>query len=167
MYYMQFGLALAMMGALWEYRIPLTEPRVWRASSTLSIDSSPPVIPSAWLRGDPADSLYRAAREALSRRDYRSAAALFGRIPQQYPRSGYAGDALYWQAFSLYRLGGDGDLREGLAALTKQRKRFPQAATHGDAATLERRIQGELARRGDPDAAAQVTREAMAVPIPP
>ena len=33
--------------------------------------------PAAWLQGDPADSLYRAARAALDRRDYRQAAELF------------------------------------------------------------------------------------------
>ena len=26
--------------------------------------------------------------------------------PSDYPKSGYAADALYWQAFALYRLGG-------------------------------------------------------------
>jgi TolA-binding protein len=64
-----------------------------------------PIAPAPWIRGDPADSLYRAAREALDRRDYRRAADLFGEISTKYSSSGYAADALYWRAFALYRLG--------------------------------------------------------------
>ena len=62
MHYMQFGLALATMGALWEYRIPLTSGPEW-PSIELVADSAVPAVPAPWLRGDPADSLYRAARE--------------------------------------------------------------------------------------------------------
>src|SRR5688500_11456646 len=46
----------------------------------------------AWQQGDPADSLYRAARAALNRNEYRQAAELFRRIPRSFPRSVYAGD---------------------------------------------------------------------------
>ena len=70
--------------------------------------------------------------------------------PAKHPKSGYAGDALYWQAFALYRLGNDEQLRQALKLLATQRTRYAKAATRGDAAALERRIQGELARRGDP-----------------
>ena len=73
-------------------------------------DSRNPGAPLPWLWNDPADSLYRAARETLNRREYRQAATLFGEIPNRFPRSGYAADALYWKAFALYRLGGDRDL---------------------------------------------------------
>src|SRR3954466_9691434 len=65
-------------------------------------DSANPGAPLPWLWKDPADSLYRAAREALNRREYRPAARLFGEIPNRFPRSGYAADALYWNAFALY-----------------------------------------------------------------
>src|SRR4051794_41776076 len=115
-------------------------------------DSAIPRIPVAWLQGDPADSLYRVARETLGRREFRAAANLFSQINSRYPRSGYAGDALYWQAFALYRLGADGDLRSALAALRRQQKKFPAAATHGDAAALERRGMGGGGRRGGPPA---------------
>jgi HEAT repeat protein len=124
--------------------------------------------PPATLTADPADSLYREARDALNRRDYLRAARLFAAIPDRYPRSGYAGDALYWQAFSLYRLGEERSLRDALRALTAQRDRYPRAATQGDAAALERRIQGELARRGDNRAAEDIAQAAeAAVPVPP
>ncbi|HEY4672261.1 MAG TPA: outer membrane protein assembly factor BamD, partial [Gemmatimonadaceae bacterium] len=66
--------------------------------------------PEAWAKGDPADSLYRAAREAMSRGDYKRAAEIFHRIPERYPQSAYAGQALYYEAYSLYRSGGDDEL---------------------------------------------------------
>ena len=157
MYGLVFG--VAMVAAL-----GMTDPRV--ASDPLD-----PRVPRGWLQNDPADSLYRRARETLNRRDYRGAADLFAQIPVRFPRSGYAADALYWQAFALYRAGGERDLRTGLAALRQQRERFPKAATKGDAATLERRIQGELARRGDSEAAEAVAAAAEALiavpPVPP
>jgi HEAT repeat protein len=125
--------------------------------------------PAPWRQGDPADSLYRAARQALGRREFDSAADLFGHLPARFPASAYAPDAYYWQAFSLYRVGDEAGLRSALAALQTQRAKFPQAATQGDAAALERRIQGELARRGDRTAAVAVEREAAAAapPVPP
>jgi len=124
--------------------------------------------PAPWHQGDPADSLYRAAREALGRRQFDAAADLFGRLPLRYPVSAYAPDAYYWQAFSLYRVGDDAGLRSALAALRAQQAKFPKAATQGDAAALERRIQGELARRGDRTAAVAVERAATAVAaVPP
>ena len=119
-----------------------------------------------WLQGDPADSIYRAAREALDRRDYRRAADLFAQVPARYPRSGYAADAYYWRAFALYRVGGTPQLRLALQSLDTQRERHPRAATRGDAQALARRIQGELARQGDAVAAAQVAAAAEAAVTP-
>ena len=125
-----------------------------------------PMPPAPWLQGDPADSLYRAARQSLDRRDYRRAAELFAQVPSRFPRSGYAADAYYWRAFALYRIGGTAQLRAALEALNTQRTRHPRAATTGDAQALERRIQGELARRGDPEAAVQVAEAAEAAAVP-
>ncbi len=130
-------------------------------------DSTPPAPWPLGDPGDPGDSLYRAAREALDRRDFRLAADLFDQVSAKYPASAYAPDALYWRAFSLYRLGGTAQLRAALQSLSVQRQRFAQAATRGDAAALERRIQGELGRRGDPTAAAYVDSVAEAAAMPP
>ncbi len=118
-------------------------------------------------QADPADSLYRAARSALSGRDYRRAAELFGAIETRFARSQYAPDAMYWQAFALYRMGTGESLRQGLAALKTQRARYPRAATRGDAAALQQRIQGELARRGDPAAAAAIAAAASQIAVAP
>lgn len=117
--------------------------------------------PAAQFPGDSADSLYRVARKALNDGDYRRAAALFRQIADDYPSSRYAGDALYWQAFSLYRRGGSDDLHSALDALDAQRSKYPSAATHGDAAALTTRINGELARRGDSGAGADVVKLAQ------
>ena len=104
---------------------------------------------AAWADADPADSLYRAARRALNAKDYEEAARMFEQIVSKYPRSEYTPDALYWKGFALYR---SGILDEAVDALEAQAKRFPNAATHGDAAALLIQIKGQLARRGDPSA---------------
>jgi HEAT repeat protein len=109
--------------------------------------------PAPYLTDDPADSLYRLAREALNGGKYRRAADSFAEISRRYPKSGYAADALYWEAFALYRLGGDDDLRRAQERLQLQKRQYPKAGTAGDAATLATRIRGELARRGDSSAA--------------
>lgn len=137
-------------------------PRVFpaaQAAQTLAIAER---APAPWLQTDPADSLYRVAREALNRNQYRRAADTFAELGRRYPRSGYAADALYWEAFALYRIGGESELRTALGRLETQKSRFPKAGTSGDAATLTTRIQGELARRGDAEAAATVTATATA-----
>lgn len=104
------------------------------------------------IAGDPGDSLYRAGTAALNRGDYGRAAQLFRQVRQQYPKSVRAGDAYYWEAFALYRQSGTDNLRSARTLLAQQQAKFPSSATRGDAASLYGRVQGELARRGDPDA---------------
>lgn len=104
---------------------------------------------SAWIQGDPADSLYKAAYELLNRGEWRRAAGAFANIPQRFPNSGYAADALYWQAFSLYRIGNTDDLQSAIRSLETMRSKYPQARTQSDAAALLTRIRGTLAARGD------------------
>jgi TolA-binding protein len=112
-----------------------------------------------WQADDPADSLYRAGRDQLNRSDFRRAASTFERIADRYPRSTYAGDALYWQAYSLYRIGEKGELREAVTVLERQRERYPRAATRGDADALIVRVRGALARLGDQDAAGNLAEQ--------
>ena len=116
--------------------------------------------PEAWRADDPADSLYRVAREQLNGGDYAAAARSFARIVQQYPRSTYAGDALYWQAYAHYSAGGTTQLRAAARALDDQRVKYPRAATRGDADALAVRIRGALAQQGDGAAAEAVTQRA-------
>jgi HEAT repeat protein len=115
----------------------------------------------AWAPQDAADSLYRAAREALNRYEYRRAATLFRQLRDRYPRSEYAGDAAYWEAFSLYRVGTIDDLRTGLRVLESQQNRYSKEEIQADAAALATRIRGALAMRGDRDAALKVERTAQ------
>jgi HEAT repeat protein len=166
---MWLGLALAGVVALGNREKPTTSSRQEPAPRAAQDSAGPTeTLPrEAWLQGDPADSVYRAARAALDRRDYRQAAELFAQVPARFPRSGYAADAYYWRAFSLYRVGGTSQLRAALAALDTQRERFPKAATKGDAKALAGRIQGELARQGDPAAAAIVAEAAADAGRPP
>jgi hypothetical protein len=112
---------------------------------------------AAWAEADPADSLYRAARRLLAEKDYEAAARAFDAIVTRFPRSEYAPDALYWKGFALYR---NGSLDAAEAALEAQAKRYPRATTRNDAAALLIQIKGQLARRGDTSAQAEVTRAA-------
>lgn len=108
------------------------------------------------VQDSPADSLYRRAREALGRGDYRNAASLFDQITTRYPKTRYAGDALYFRAFALYRAGDTGDLRTALSSLETLSRAYPESRVQGDARTLRVRICGELARRGDERCATEV-----------
>ena len=123
--------------------------------------------PAPWAEADPADSLYKAAREALNRNDYPRAATLFEQITARYPKSAYAGDAYYYRAFALYRAGGEVNLRQASRSLDEQRSRFPKARTLDDANELRVRIRGELAKRGDAASAEDVTSTAAAAPVCP
>jgi len=118
-----------------------------------------PLPPEPWAKADPADSLYRLAREALSRGDYKRAAEIFHRIPERYPQSAYAGQALYYEAFALYRSGGDDDLSTARDRLTQLRQRFPSIAK-SDGDPLMTRVCGELAKRGDESCAMSINKKA-------
>ena len=117
--------------------------------------------PSPWAPEDPADSLYRRARELLNRGEYRQAAGAFRDISTKFATSQYAASALYWQAFALYRIGGVAELREALTALETQKTKYPSAKTESDVGTLQARILGALAQRGDAGAQRQLAQAAQ------
>ena len=111
-----------------------------------------------WLPQDAADSLYRVARDLLNRSQYRNAAETFRMISSRYPSSGYAPDAMYFQAYSLYKIGGQNELRTALQLLDQQKQKFPNANLPDPA--LSTRIRGALANRGDASAAEAVANAA-------
>lgn len=112
----------------------------------------------SWAPADTADSLWRAGRIAIADEAWRDAAQRFERLVLRYPNSTYAGDALYWQAFALQRIGGSNELRRAARALEEQESKYPQAATatSGESRALLTRVNGRLARGGDPEAAAAI-----------
>jgi len=135
-------------------------------ASLADLEDMTVIIPSRartpWSNDQVSDSLYRQARERMNRGDYRKAAELFMEVAKRAGKAPLAGDALYWNAYSLYREGGSGSLNEALSALDRLNEEFPSAATLGDASTLRIRVCGELAKRGDEQCAAQVAESAAA-----
>lgn len=123
----------------------------------LALNDAPP--PAAFPQ-DPADALYRQGREALNREQWLTAARHFQQIRQRHPRSRYAADAMYWEAFARYRTGRADQMRLALGGLETQGRSYPNAGTRRDADQLAARIRGELARQGDSHAAEEVTVDA-------
>ena len=153
--------------------IPMVAP-LPPTSSTWSRDSEQSIVPDAldgaflnkrppasWAPGDPADSLYRVAREALNRGDYRRAAQLFNDLTQRYPSSAYAYVSAYYEAFSRYRIGTTEELKAADRALQALADRSASRSSgwrddNADVNGLRTRIRGALAMRGDTGAADQL-----------
>lgn len=122
-----------------------------------------------WAQEDPADSLYRVAREALNRGEYRRAAQVFNEVTRKFPQSRYAQDCAYWEAFSRYRIGTTDELRVALRILdgkgdlplnVEAMLRNGRERGTIDIPTLRARVLGALAARGDRDAEARLKTEA-------
>ncbi|HEV8410066.1 MAG TPA: HEAT repeat domain-containing protein [Gemmatimonadaceae bacterium] len=121
-------------------------------------------VPKSWAPADVADSLWKQGRNAISDEDWRRAERLFSRIHEDYPKSAYAADSYYWEAFALSRRGGTDNVRDAVALLEKQIERFANASSvkNGDSKSLLTRLQGTLARGGDANAAAEISSRATA-----
>ena len=145
--------AATQVGTSYERSVPAREARAARAD--LGSPRAGPEIPD--FQGDPADSLYRRAREALNRRNYTQAADLFRQVTDRYPKSPSAPSAMYFRAFSLYQTGSVDRMRESRDVLTSLETKYPTADL-ADAKTLRARVCGELAQRGDAQCAAEVSR---------
>ena len=158
----QVALSMAPMTLSGIDRILAGVPRIYVEDWDDDSDYLPlsPTPPEATDQADPADSLYRAARQYLNRSDYVRASELFGQIRSRYPKSTYTPDSYYWQAYALYRRGNTDQLRRAQDLLRQQSDQYASASTRksGDARSLETRIQGELARTGDADAAREIAR---------
>lgn len=132
--------------------------------------------PAPWAQGDPADSLYRQARNALTSGEYGRAAKMFADISKNYPKSSYQNDAPYYEALARYKIGTTDELKQAakiLGAIASKSGNVAGATTvraagfdmrrntsEGDVASLYLRINGQLAQRGDRDAAAIVSKAA-------
>lgn len=113
-----------------------------------------------WSNDQATDSVYRLARERMNRGQYKQAAELFLEVVRRVGAKPLAGDALYWNAYSLYRDGASASLSDALSSLDRLSRDFPSAASIGDANSLRMRVCGELAKRGDAQCAEQVTKSA-------
>ena len=116
-------------------------------------------VPMAAGSPEPDDSLFSAGREALNRNRFREASRLFEQLRVEYPGSAFVPSALYWEAFSRYRMGGTDGLRTARKLLDRQLADYPSARTHTDALALATRIDGALAAVGDSDAARRNVQE--------
>ena len=114
------------------------------------------VIAGAALADQPTDAKLEAARKALNSERYREAAALYSEVYEMTAEQAVAGDALYWQAFARYRLQQTQELQQALKLLQLQRAQFAQAATAAEGEALAARISGELAARGEAQAAQDI-----------
>lgn len=122
--------------------------------------------PAPWAQQDPADGIYSNARAALNRGRYADAARLFGDVYAKYPKSTYAADSYYWQAYALRRRGGQESLKKALDVLALQKAKAPNASTRKDADQLATRIKGDLAVGGDAESAEEI-RMLADPPTPP
>lgn len=126
---------------------------------TAQVEAGPSeIVPSAWADQDPADALYREARQALNSGKYANAADLFDRIRTQYSQSEYTPDSYYWEAFARYKTDDTDELETALDLLRRQERRYPGAATRDEARSLAVLVEGKLAERGDATAAQNITR---------
>jgi HEAT repeat protein len=140
--------------------------RLFLACTLILLAAAPPVraaqlaelpfpVPAGAFPDDPADSLYSAARAALAERQYARAADLFHRITERYPRSSYASNAAYYEAFSRSRLGDVDNLRQAYRILQGSAKELS-----ADARVLKERVCGQLVRKGDSSCKQQLQSDA-------
>ncbi|HEX9755102.1 MAG TPA: HEAT repeat domain-containing protein [Gemmatimonadales bacterium] len=154
--------ALEMAREVWPPDIQIALPHA--PMGPLPVPDLPEPARHTRAQDSPGDSLYRLARETLNRGEYRRAVELFQSFEQRYPSSRYVPTALYWQAFALYRVGVQQDLRRALEVLERQRERYPETAREEEVAVLYTRVAGALAARGDAAAAARLRAGAAQTP---
>jgi HEAT repeat protein len=145
----------------------LASPAAGQGNVVPGAEGAPVSVPAPWLAQDPGDSLYQAGRRALNQGDYRTAAESFRSLRRQYPRSGYVGDAFYWEAFARAKVGSKDQLRTAMELLDTQADGYPNARTIRDARELRVRIQSDLAQMGDAVSAAAVAEAAAPRPAAP
>lgn len=106
---------------------------------------------ASWAPQDPADSIWRRAREQLNAGEYDAAARLFRQIRSEsrFSKSAYRPDAFYWEAFALTRSGGTDSLRQAKQVLEELNQAYPPGQRSPDARALATRIDAELSGQGN------------------
>ena len=117
---------------------------------------------ASWSPEDPADSIYRVAREALNRGEWRRAAQMFNEVTKKFPKSAYAPNSMYWEAFCRYRSGQTEDLNAALKILDEGRTTIQSSRNSDemDFQSLRTRVLAALASRGNKAAEEELRKEA-------
>jgi len=105
-----------------------------------------------------ADAKIQEARAALNAEKYRQAALLYAEARAAARSRELAAHALYWEAFARYRLDKTQELKVALELLQLQAREYGDvtAEAQAEAEALAARISGELAARGEPEAAREI-----------
>ncbi len=110
---------------------------------------------------EPQDSLYRAGRRALNDGDYQRAAELFQEYYKRNPEAALAAQAIYYEAYSRYKIKSEEELRAARERLQLlQTQHSDAAAAMKEARALQAYVEAELARMGDVGAAEEIARRA-------
>jgi HEAT repeat protein len=125
----------------------------------VAISLCAPSLACAQDQQSPDDSLYYAAVESLNRGAFEQAAREFERVTRG-DKSSHKNESRYWQAYALYRLNDSPQtLRTALKLLEQQKKKYPDSPVASDVNDLYSRIRGQLAARGDGDAAYSIIKD--------
>ena len=95
-----------------------------------------------------AEAQYRAAwrqaRESLRQENYENAERQFREIIQEQQESRYIAESHYWQAYALYEMGGQDNLRRAALTLTEMMNYYPEHRSVEEARELLMRTHGQL-----------------------
>jgi HEAT repeat protein/TolA-binding protein len=109
--------------------MPAPAPMVYAPRIGVGRDFTDHLAPAPWAQGDPADSVYRIAREALNSGDYGRAARLFNEIVSKYSKSQYQDAAQYYEALARYKIGTTDELHQAAKILEPMVAKLPARAT--------------------------------------
>lgn len=134
-----------------------------------AVTEGPNVPPEGWAPADPADSLWRAAREAFNSGEFAAAAGIYRRIrtEAQFSASEYRAPSFYWEAFARHRVGSASEMRTARDILRELRTAHPGYPQMAEVERLAARIDQDLAARGDAQAAQRASAMVSQALAPP
>ena len=103
-----------------------------------------------------SDLKMQEAREFLNRAKYEEAALMLAEVYEMEKGRQAAGNALYWQAFARYKLHKTSELKVAAELLRLQQEKYNSSETAAEGEALLARLYGELARRGEVEAAREI-----------
>jgi HEAT repeat protein/TolA-binding protein len=95
-------------------------------------------VPAPWVQGDPADSIWRVARDALNGGDYGRAARTFNELVAKYPKSQYVDGGTYYEALARYKIGTTDELHQAAKILEPMVAKLPARAGGSDNSSQQR-----------------------------